>query len=98
MGERTDVEAGGQRIKGKGQKGERNQKRRGEKTAGWREKRSTEEEKKDDVGGRGRRGKRTGEKRRRGRKLGRGGTHAAIFRPMTCSGAGLQTRQLPEQR
>lgn len=50
MGERIDVEAGGQRIKGKGQKGERNQKRRGEKTAGWREKRSTEEEK-NDVGG-----------------------------------------------
>lgn len=97
MGERIDVEAGGQRVKGKVQKGERNQKD-GEKTAGWREKRSTGEEEKDDVWGRGRRGKRTGEKRRRGRKLGSDGTHAAIFRPTTSSGAGLQIRQLPEQR
>lgn len=97
MGERIDVEAEGQRIKGKGQKGERN-KKDGEKTAGWRGKRSTGEEKKDDVWERKRRGKRTGEKRRRGRKLGSGGTHAAIFRPTTSSGAGLQTRQLPEQR
>lgn len=55
--------------------------------AGWRERRTRygEEEK-------GRRGRRRTEgEEKMGRKLGSGGTHAAIFRPTTSSGAGLQT-------
>lgn len=50
---------------------------------------------KDEVWGRGEGGGQR--EKRRGRKLGSGGTHVAIFRPTTSSGAGLQTPQLPGQ-
>ena len=77
---------------------EKQEDRRGKERGQRGGKRSTRKEKKGDVRGRGETKEEEGRARgRRRRKRGSGGTHAAVFRPTTSSGAGLETTRLPWQ-